>query len=226
MSAIAIRVRVGSEPSLTAYASRLRDRTGLLQVTGRAGRNAVVDHLRAYNRANPNRQGGKRTNFYAAAAESVNFRLVGAEGVTISIPHQGLALRLLGTAGLPGGVLRPVRAKYLTLPAAPEAHAKRASEFSDLEFGFALDPELGRLRPALVRKADSLLSLYRGRRSKRPAVIGPGTAESDGEPIFWLARQVRQAGDRAVLPSDAAFAEAVGAATSEWFELQAERGRA
>ena len=220
---IALSVRL-PEPSLTALGSRVRDRKGLLQVVGRAARNLTVDHLRAYNRDHPNALGGRRTNFYAAAANSANYRLVGEDGVVISIPHQGLALRLFGTGGLPGGVLKPVNAKFLTLPASPEAHGKRAREFSDLEFGFAFDPELGRMRPALVRKADSLLSLYRGRRTQRPAVFGPGTSESSGEPIFWLVRQVRQSGDRAVLPSDASYGEAMQAAGQEWFELQLERG--
>lgn len=221
---IALSIRL-PEPSLTALAGRVRDRKGLLQVVGRSARNLTVDHFRVYNATHPNALGGRRTNFYAAAASATNYRLVGSDGVVISIPHQGLALRLLGTGGLPGGVLKPSRSKYLTLPASPEAHGKRAGEFSDLSFGFAFDPQLGRMRPALVRKADSLLSLYRGRRAQRPAVQGPGTAESSGEPIFWLVRQVRQSGDRAVLPSDQSYGEAMQAAGAEWFELQLSRGR-
>lgn len=221
---IGLRIIMG-EPGLAATVHRLRDRRGFLQVAGRAGRNLTVDHVRAYGRAHPNRLGGRSTGFYRQAADAANVRLIGEDGVMISIPHQGLALRVFGTAGLPGGVLRPINGRYLTEPAAAEAHGKRAREFSDLEFGFAYDPEIGRVRPALVRKADSLVALYRNRRAKRPAVVGPGTYQSDGEAIFWLNRQAKQAGDRTVLPSDAAYGEAMQGAAQEWFDLQVERLR-
>lgn len=221
---IGLSVTIG-EPGLASIVHRVLDRRGFLQVAGRAGRNLTVDHLRAYGRAHPNRLGGRSTGFYRQAADAANYRLLGEDGVVISIPHQGLALRLLGTDGLPGGVLKPTTGRYLTIPAIAEAHGKRAREFADLEFGYAYDAELGRMRPALVRRADSLLSLFRSRREKRPAVQGPGTEQSDGEAVFWLVRQVKQRGDRDVLPSDAAYATAMQEAGQEWFDLQVERSR-
>lgn len=222
---IALRITIG-EPGLAATVHRLRDRKGFLSVVGRAARNLTVDHLRDYGRSHPNRLGARSTGFYRQAADAVNYRVLGDESVVLSIPQQGLALRIFGTAGLPGGVLRPVSKKFLTIPAVAEAHGKRAGEFSDLEFGFAFDSELGRMRPALVRRADSLLSLFRNRRSAdRPKAFGPGTQQSDGEAIFWLVRQVRQDGDREVLPADAAFGDAAGEAAGEWLDLLIERQR-
>ena len=114
----------------------------LLPVVGRAGVNVEQRHLRALNQARPNGLGGRGTNYYAAAARGTSYS-VQPDGVTISINQIGIALHYYG------GTVRPRAAKYLTIPAAPEAHGKRARDFGDLEVVFGREG-----RPiALARKA-------------------------------------------------------------------------
>src|SRR5262245_56863384 len=100
-------------------------RTGALEnVMGRAGANAVQNHFFTLN-TKPNQLGGRRTNFWAAAAKSTSYTSAPGE-VTINVNKQGVRQQYQG------GTIKPVRRKYLTIPAAPEAHGRRASEFSNL----------------------------------------------------------------------------------------------
>lgn len=222
------RVSLTGDARLAGLRRRIVNQRGVQLVAGRAGRNTTVKHLRDYNRAHPNRLGGRRTNFYAKAADATSFHLVGDDTVEITSNAIGLALRFHGTDGLPGGVLKPVKVQFLTIPAIAEAHGYRAREFSDLEFGFALDPELGKMRPALVRRSDSLVSLRRrakkgaGRRVDLP-LQGPGTEDASGEPVFWLVRQVRMEGDPTVLPTEDKLADDVWAAVEDYLDLIDER---
>ncbi len=229
---IGARVTLSGNSGLAPVRKRVTDTRALLQVAGRAGRNTMARHLRERNRSHPNQLGGKRTNYWAKAAEATSFHLVENSGqgaaVEISSNQIGLALRYHGTGYLPGGVLRPISGIYLTKPAAPEAHGKRAREFADLEFGFAFDVELGRMRPALVRKGSALSATpkRRGQGAGRPVALplGPGTVENTGEPIFWLVRQVRQKGDETVLPPEGQIAEEAIEAVDEYVGIVIERG--
>lgn len=232
---IGATIKIEGTPGLARLRKRLTDPKAALQVAGRAGRNTMVRHLRAYNRAHPNKLGGKRTNFYALAAAATSFQFLENSGrggaVEVSSSAIGLALRYHGTGGLPGGVLRPLSGKYLTMPAAPEAHGKRAREFDDLDFGFAWDVRLGRMRPALVRKNGGLAPAGRRRKGAgeaRPVALpfGPGTRANTGDPIFWLLRSSRMVGDPTVLPAEEQIADEARAAVAEYLDVLDERGSA
>lgn len=231
---IGATIKIDGTPGLARLRKRVTDPRGLLQVAGRAGRNTMVRHLRQRNRTHPNKLGGKRTNFWARAADATQFAFVEKSGrggaVEVSSSAIGLALRYHGTGGLPGGVLKPLSGRYLTMPAAPEAHGKRAREFADLEFGFAFDAQLGRMRPALVRKGSGVIAPTRRERkgAGRPRALpfGPGTVENTGEPIFWLIRQARMQGDSTVLPPEGQIADDAMAAVDDYLGLLAERGSA
>lgn len=220
---LGIRVSTKGNSGLAPLRKRVLDSKGILNVAGRAGRNHLQRHLRAKNASSPNKIGGKRTNFYAKAAQAVNFRFISDEEITLSINAVGISLRYYGTAGLPGGRLRPVSAKYLTIPAIPEAHGKRAREFGDLDVGFAYDPQLGRERLALVRREATLL-VYKRRKvdgvSKRVAL--PGGSQG-GEAVFWLVRSVKMEGDETVLPTEFDLIESVVSAVEEFLDIQSER---
>lgn len=155
-------------------------------IVGRAARNVYREHLFGLNRQRANRLGGPRTNFYAGAARATQFRVVG-DGVIVSINQVGIGLRYFG------GTIKPVTAKYLTIPARAEAHGKRASEFPDLEILF------GRNGPyALARRVSTLISLRRNRGTSAITVGNRGVR--GGEVLFWLVKSVTQQPDPAVLP--------------------------
>ena len=84
-------------------------------------------HLRALDAARPNTLGGKRSHYYGQAAR--NTRGDSSPGrITISIQQIGMNLHYNG------GTVTPKVAKWLTIPAAPEAYGHRAREFDDLYF--------------------------------------------------------------------------------------------
>lgn len=223
MSGVGVKISFKGNHGLAATRKRIADPKALLNVAGRAGRNVTQKHLREKNRTSPNKIGGKRTNYYAKAADAVNYRILNDDAVIVSINQIGIALRFHGTAGLPGGRLRPVSAEFLTIPAAPEAHGRRAREFSDLQVGWAFDPKLGRERMALVRREATLL-VYKRRKvdgvSRRVALPG---AKQGGEAVFWLQRSVKMAGDDTVLPDETTLIERVVAAVEEYLGLLDER---
>ena len=113
----------------------------LTPIVGRAGRNAVREHLFARD-ATPNRLGGRRTHYYGQAARSTNFTVEG-DTVVIAVTQIGIRQRFYG------GTIKPKTAKFLTIPVNPAAHGKTAREFGDLELIFGA----GGQPIALARKA-------------------------------------------------------------------------
>lgn len=217
------RYSIKGDHGLVPLRKRIMDRKGLLSVAGRAGRNVLVKHLRDYDRSHPNQIGGARTNFYAKAADSVNFTVISDDVVAISINAIGIALQYYGTAGLPGGVLRPVHAQYLTIPATPEAHGKRAREFHDLEVGWAYDPIQNRDRLALVRREATTLVFKRRKIDGAPRRVALPGGQQGGEPVFWLVRSVKFDGHPDLLPSEEALADKIYAAVEDYLGLLDER---
>lgn len=217
------RYSIKGDHGLLPLRKRIVDRKGLLAVAGRSGRNVLVKHLRDYNRSHPNQLGGARTNFYAKAADSVNFTVVNDDVVAISINAIGFALQYYGTGGLPGGVLRPVTAQYLTVPATPEAHGKRAREFNDLEVGWAYDPKQNRVRLALVRRESTLLVFKRRKVAGVTRRVALPGGQQGGEAVFWLVRSVKFDGHPDLLPTEDALADQIYAAVEDYLQLTDER---
>lgn len=188
--------------TLTPYLTELRklvsDRR-IDEAIGQGAALAVRNHLTARNTI-PNKLGGKRTNFYAAAAKSVNVQL-GTPGTSIvSINKLGLRQRWQG------GWIRPrAGKKYLTIPAIAEAHGRRASEFANLRFGFA-EGKSGNLVPALVEASSTQVKFGRKRKDGTRKTSVTGT--SGGRAVFYLVRQVFQQADPTVLPTQDVLAQA------------------
>lgn len=172
------------------------DRPQLHPLIGRAGVNHVQAYLRSLDASRPNRLGGTRSHFYAAAATATNFRSID-NGVIISINHEGIALRYFGTAGLPGGVLRPVNRQRLAIPIDPEAHGRSPREFSNLEVIFRR------------RKSDKALLMGLAVKDQADAARAPrgrrqAASSAPNRPIrilYWLKKEVTQDGDYTVLPT-------------------------
>jgi len=145
----------------------------------------------------PNQFGAAKTNFYQKAANAVQWQLVG-DTVVISINSVGIAQRYFG------GTIRPVAAKFLTIPARAEAHGKRASEFSPGELTLVF----GRNGPiALARRASTALGFRKDRKTGLRRAYSKG--EQGGDILFWLKREVTQQPDPTVLPEHGAIETAV-----------------
>jgi hypothetical protein len=165
-SFLAASVRDAASSLLRRIQSAMSPRTAAT-VAGHAIAIVVRKHLLDYNTAHPNRLKGPRTNFYAAAATSVQ-NLSSPQGVIVRIPHEGIAQRYYG------GTIRPVRAKFLTIPAAAEFHGTRAGEHDLHRRGRALFTGDGRiaffLAKSVTQEPDPSVI------PTRPAMIGAGTA--------------------------------------------------
>lgn len=170
------------------------------EALGQAGRKTVRDHfiLKESEMTSASTTMGGRTKLGHVGVFAEFSRAISISSdsgsVTITIAHPAIRQRLLG------GVIRPVNAKNLTLPARPEAYGLRASEVRvDLKFGYAYDEELGRWRRALI--ADTVKS-----KAKKTGAW------------FWLVPQVNQKADPSVLPDDQVLMESALQALRGWNE--------
>lgn len=103
-------------------------------------------HLRTRDQTHGHKypEGGRRSHFWRAAAQSVTFES-DPDGLTVSVTHQGVRLRYEGD---PDGI-RPVNAKALAIPANGAAYGRIPSEFNDLRIVVFKNIN----RAALVQKA-------------------------------------------------------------------------
>ena len=115
----------GATPRIQAAAKAIRG-NAIKAVAGRSLRNTYRSHFFSLNAARPNKMGGKRTNFYAQVARSVQAPAPTSTGATVAITQVGIRQRIKG------GIIRPVNKKLLTIPADPSAYGRRAGEFTNL----------------------------------------------------------------------------------------------
>lgn len=188
-----VTIVLDSAGPLLERISNAAQRAGLALVGARAVAILTKDHLVQLDQER-HRFG---RHYYLQAARSVASVATQAGLALVSVSQTGIRQRLFG------GEIRPKSPrKYLTLPAQPEAHAKRAGEFADLDFAFAMD-ENGSLRPALVQRASTAVTI--ARRKKKDGTVSftvkPGELRG-GKVMFWLARRVLQRADPSVLPPE------------------------
>lgn len=121
----------------------------------------------------PNKLGGRRTHFYAAAARQT-FWTARDDEAEVTIAKDGIRQRLLG------GVIRPVNAKALTIPISALSYGRRASEFG---------PELRLVKTGGGADGNTAGLL----------VLGTGI---NAQALYVLRTQVTQEADPSVLPED------------------------
>lgn len=165
-------------PPLLRLANAI-ERPDVRRVMGRAIATALRKHFTKLDRTRANKLGGTRTHFWGQVRRSVQQpQLLAGDGVMVSINHVGIALQYFGTADMPGGVMRPKNANFLTIPVHPEAHGRRAREFDDLEPIFFDDGTGVLARPHSESKSGI------------------------GEVYYRLTKKVRIKGDPSVLPAE------------------------
>lgn len=148
-----------------------------LDVAGRGAANHLRRHFRGLvNRRN--KLGASSTGFWGAAAQAVSHRVDG-NVVTVSTNHRGVGLHYRG------GVVKPVRRKYLSVPAHPNAHGKSPLEFRDLRLATFLSGRSGRPVLALIRPVEKDFDVY-----------------------YWLVKSTKHRPDPSVLPQPDAMRSA------------------
>jgi hypothetical protein len=161
-------------------------------VAGRAAVNALKSHLRKLDASRPNRLGGRRSHFYSQAAASTHYRL-SSDGAQVAVTHTGFALRYYG------GVIRPVRAKALAIPARPELYGYRPRERSEDMF---VRWKRGSSTGALVARLGGNLRV-----------------------LYWLVSKATIPADKSLLPDHSTISRAVSRELESFIARQAARAK-
>lgn len=178
MIGLAVNVK-DAHARLQAVWGAIKNPDGLLAVLGRDLRNQLVAHFRLRQKENPNKLGGKRTNFWLQVARSVQNPEVESDSIRISINDPRIEQKIYG------GVIRPKRAKALTIPVAPEAYGRTASTLEH-ELGIKLFMMPGHFGHGLLA---GVVSKGRGK-----------NAASSVKVFYVLKGSVRQKPDPEALP--------------------------
>jgi hypothetical protein len=131
-----------------------------------------------------NALGGPRTNYYSDARKATSFEVSG-DTVTIAVKQVGISLHYYG------GTVTPIRTKYLTIPARPECHGKRASDFPDLIVLWG-------------RKGPYGLGLL-----EKVGIGTVGASKPNSTVYFWLVKKATIAPDPTVIPEDSALLDPI-----------------
>lgn len=187
-----ITVTDEATPALRGYLARLRGaaaREELHRTMAFGVERVVRRHLRTNYATKRNALGGTSTGFWKKAIEST---VVSADGVagTMTIQERGVALRYFG------GTVVPTRRNYLTIPAAAEAHGKRAKEVSG---GYAKQEWLFNRAGKPFAIAEKVKVDKQGR-------------QTGGRVLFWLTKSTTHRPDKNVLPTEGAMVRAAAKA--------------
>jgi hypothetical protein len=146
-----------------------------------------------------NQIGGRRTNFYGQAAKSTQYQST-VDEVRVSVNQVGVRQRL------EGGLITPVKSKWLTIPAIAEAYGKRAREFNNLRVAFGRGH-----KPIGLEEAPP-----KNLRGKRGYARG-------GRIVFWLVKSVLQKADPSVVPTNEELTKTAVLSASTYFSRLWER---
>ena len=117
----------------------------LVQAAARGVSNALQRHFRQRNASAKHREGMPRSNYWAHVAASVQ-TIAKGDKATVLVDHEGAMLHWKG------GTVRPVKAKALAIPLAPEAADTNPREYDSGHTLLALVKRKGKA-PLLVDKA-------------------------------------------------------------------------
>ena len=195
-----IAMRIVLEDTATPALDRVR---GFLQseeaqqVIGYAGRNVVREHLQDLEDTRSGASGGPASHYYGSARRATNFRIIDDTAVEINVSQVGMRLHFYGgTVEAGKGISSATGAptKYLTIPAAPEAHGRKASDF-DLLLVWANG------RPVALALAETT--------EKMTARGGLKAVRKAGKIMFTLRESVTLQPDPTVMPTTEDFSEAI-----------------
>jgi hypothetical protein len=195
MIGLSIKVHDGASGPLRDLRGRMRNPMGGLRVAGRAVANLLKRYFVAKNSAEPNKLGGKRTNFWLQIRDSVQAPVdSGANSVIVSIADPRFCQKVYG------GEITAKRAGALTIPVHPAAHGRRAS---------VLEQVLG-IKLHLIRQKSGGNTIG--------LLVGPGNQGTFGfgEIFYVLVKSVTQGPTPGALPPEATLIETARAAFAGW----------
>lgn len=215
---MSLRIQDSALPQIRTIARKIGGRVTALTIAGRAGMGIVQRHLREKNEANPNKLGGRRSNFWAEVARSVFVSKATAQNVTISIGHPAIGIRYHG------GTIVPKRVKFLTIPLVPEAYGKTALTYESNVAALALRSKSparrarGEQISAALRSGQRGGALFPVRTKAGKLVLAEHTSDGGMRPVFALVRSVKINPDKTALPSEEAFTAAVMSELNDYAE--------
>ena len=206
---MSIGARVTTEvDTATPWLAGLPSRITTHEMAAQLGPGCARLMQRHFRAQGANKRGWPSTEFWSRAADATNWIEGGGEGggfVDIDCNQIGIRQQIYG------GDIRPVNAKALTIPAAPEAYGKTAGEFSNLEFGFLFDPQTGTMRPCLKETQSTAIKIGRAKKDGSRTVKGVSSSLGN-KAMFWLCGVVTQKPHPDVVPSDEDFGAAMDTA--------------
>ena len=197
-----------ASPEIQRVIAGIQGSKNLARYGARAVQQEIGGHVLRYAAAHHDTAqslGADPTGFYSDAYEAVTSP--GAVTVEpgfakLALPRNAFARAFKDVDIFPTG-----GRKYLTFAACAAAYGRRAQSFGNLQFGMAVDPATGNLRPALVEPAQQKVRFGRRRKDGSRAVI-PGEIKDGRAPVYWLVTKAHQKQNRELLPSAAQISAA------------------
>ncbi|MFS6809937.1 hypothetical protein, partial [Staphylococcus aureus] len=85
----------------------------------------MQNNFRYLDATRPNVLAGTRTNYFASAAESVQWREAGTNRIVVFSDYEGIKMKYFG------GTIYPKKAEYLTIPVTAESYGRSAKDFPE-----------------------------------------------------------------------------------------------
>lgn len=109
-------------PQLNALAARVENPLPGLMAAGRGVQNLLRTHYRQKHKDEPNKLGGKRTDYWLGVAHAVNQPTpAGDNAVMVSISHPSIKQKIYG------GTITAKRSRFLTIPVDARAYGRSAA---------------------------------------------------------------------------------------------------
>lgn len=198
---IAIEIDVTGSPEQSI--ARVRTFIGgdaIRKIAGYEGQRTVREHLQGLDDSRANKLGGRRSHYYGSARRATEFQIEG-EDVIISISQVGMKLHYFGgtvTAGKNSSYATGSPARYLTIPATPEAYGRTVRDFPDLVVVWGKN----RRPVGLAIGEEATGSLYSAVARRHGAMLTKKAKLTPGKMMFWLKESVTLPPDSTVLPTE------------------------
>lgn len=187
----------------------------LREAIGLAGVEEVREYYTRLDHERANALGGKRTHFYAQAAESATWKDTG-DGVQLDVTEPiGLALAIHGGTVLPGKNISSktgLPTRYLTIPARAEAYGHRAGEFKDLVPVFRRIG--GQVKAIALAQAEQQPVSFK--KPRKDGTVSRGAVKG-GLFFFWLVESITRQADPTAAPDTGRIGDRAVAAARDFF---------
>ncbi len=214
MISISVKMEPGSVKQITVELSgAVKDLQGLNKALADRLSDELIDHFRTKNKA-PNKRGWEKTNFWERIADTTKIARIDERGATVTVADTRFRIHVTG------GVIRPVKAKMLTIPLIPEARGEFASSYAR-KFNRTLFTIPGRnaLFETVKNGSESVIGKtnVRARRGKRTLTL-PLSARSTIRPVYALAAQAKVPADPTALPTAEKLQTALLESAADWLD--------